>query len=219
MDWNETYAETSDFFGSEPDPVVHEYRERLHRRSPVLDIGSGQGRNALYLAREGFVVHAIDPSSVALRDLESAASSHGLKIEVWTGVFEDYPALSGSYGTVLAMGLIPILGRDEVDALSTRIRDWTIAGGLVFVTAFTTADPSYSRFAQDSDRIGRHSFALPDGCIRTFLEPDEAPALFPGFEVLRHREGPGPGHRHGDGPVHRHALVELVLKRDAIGGG
>jgi hypothetical protein len=61
------------------------------------------------------------------------------------------------------------------------VKEWSDAGTVLFVTAFTDAG--------------------------------EAVALFPGFEILHHREGPGPEHRHGDGPVQRHELVELVLRR------
>jgi cyclopropane fatty-acyl-phospholipid synthase-like methyltransferase len=215
MDWNKTYSESKDYFGSDPDPVIPKFLAQLDRGNPVLDIGAGEGRNALFFAREGFVVHALDSSRVATTRLEKIAAEQQVEIAVWMGDFADYSAESRSYSTVLAMGMIPVLSRDEINLLASSIRNWTDLGGLVFVTAFTTADPSYHRYTQDLTPIDRHSFALPEGGVRTFLEPGEALALFHGFEVMYHWEGMGPEHRHGHGNVHRHGWVELVLRRIA----
>ena len=44
----------------------------------ALDVACGRGRNALYLASEGFAVEAIDRDEQALADLKAAASQQGL---------------------------------------------------------------------------------------------------------------------------------------------
>ena len=129
------------------------------------------------------------------------------------GDFSNYPAADGSYGTILALGLIPVLDRKGVDLLVGSMRAWLAPGGIAIVTAFTTSDPSYARFASEGAEIGKNSFVHPDGEVRPFLEPGEAPLLFDGFEVLHHSEGMGPEHRHGDGPLHRHGLVDIILRR------
>jgi cyclopropane fatty-acyl-phospholipid synthase-like methyltransferase len=213
MGWDEKYSDIPDYFGDEPDPMLVEFVERLDRGRPVLDLGCGPGRNALFLAREGFVVHAIDPSGVATRTLEEIAEQERLLVDVWTGSFSNYPTTDGSYGTILALGLIPVLDRNGVDLLVEKTRAWLAPGGIAVITTFTTSDPSFARFAGEGTAIGKNSFVHPDGEVRTFLEPGEAPRLFDGFEVLRHREGMGPEHRHGEGPLHRHGLVGITLRR------
>ena len=213
MDWNAKYLETPGYFGDEPEPVLVDLVEALDRGLPVLDLGSGPGRNTFFLAREGFVVHAVDPSGVATRALERVAEKERLLIDVWTGSFSDYPATDGSYGTILALGLIPELDREGVDLLVAKMRAWLAPAGIAIVTAFTTADPSFARFAAEGTELGKSSFVLPEGEVRTFLEPDEAPALFGDLEVLRHSEGMDPEHRHGNGPEHRHAMVNIALRR------
>jgi cyclopropane fatty-acyl-phospholipid synthase-like methyltransferase len=217
VDWDETYTDVPLYFGEEPDPFLTELIVRLDRSRPVLDLGSGPGRNALYLAREGFVVHAVDPSGVATRALEETAVAERLLIDVWTGTFSDYTAPARIYGTILALGLIPVIDRVDADLLVARTRDWLAPGGIAVVTAFTTADPSYERFVEEGRVISKNSFALPDGEVRTFLEPDEAPTFFTDLEVLHHREGMGPEHRHGNNPPHRHAHVDLALQKRGQG--
>lgn len=56
------------------------------RSSKVLDVGCGQGRDALFIARLGHEVTAVDLSPTGIRDLISDANSEGLSI---TGVVAD----------------------------------------------------------------------------------------------------------------------------------
>jgi 2-polyprenyl-3-methyl-5-hydroxy-6-metoxy-1,4-benzoquinol methylase len=212
MDWDEAYGENAAFFGTALDRVLLDHEALLDATRPVLDIGAGQGRNALHLARQGFRVDAIDPSAAAVTSHRDAASREGLDVHSTRAGFLDHAAEPRSYGTILAMGLIPILDRRGIEQLASRIGLWIAPGGLVFVTAFTVADPSYSRHLTSARSIGKNSFASIEGGIRTFLEPRELPTLFPGFEVVHRWEGAGPHHRHGNGPLHRHAWAEVVLR-------
>lgn len=56
----------------------------VHARKPgfALDVAMGQGRNALYLASEGWNVTGIDISDEALREARLAASEGALRIDV-----------------------------------------------------------------------------------------------------------------------------------------
>ena len=47
-------------------------------RGDVLDVACGRGRNALYLASQGFTVDAVDRDEEALANLAAAATQHGL---------------------------------------------------------------------------------------------------------------------------------------------
>ncbi len=47
----------------------------------ALDIATGQGRNALYLAERGFVVEAVDISEVGLEEARRQAGAKGLSVD------------------------------------------------------------------------------------------------------------------------------------------
>ena len=46
----------------------------------ALDLGAGEGRNSLWLARHGWTVTAVDGSSVALDRMRAAADAEGLSV-------------------------------------------------------------------------------------------------------------------------------------------
>jgi len=61
-DYEDAYR-TPDWFGSAPHPLLERFAARLPAGARVLDIGSGQGRHALPLARRGCRVTGLDTSA------------------------------------------------------------------------------------------------------------------------------------------------------------
>jgi len=216
MSFDRDYRSTEQYFGITPEPLLTEHLERLDPARPVLDIGMGQGRNALWLAQRGFFVDGIEPSVVAQEAVCELVAEAGLSLHAYPCTFEDFEAQADGYGTVLAMGLMPILSPRGLQALQDRVEKWLMPGGVFLVSAFTVDDPAYASISRRWSRVGRNSFTDAGGHRRTYLEGGEILELFSGFEVLHHHEGLGPEHRHGEGPLHRHAVAQAVLRRPDI---
>ncbi len=215
MDWEEIYSGTADFFGSEPDRLVRDYISDICKLR-ILDIGAGQGRNCIPLARRGHAVTAIDISDVGMGQVRAAALHEGLDIRTWVGDFRGFSPKAGLFDVVLVLGLIPAIGRDGLKALQTKLGKWTAAGGRVLLTAFTVEDPSYARCESEWRKVGRNSYANEAGEVRTFMEEGEVLELFAGYDIIHHWEGAGAEHHHGDGPVHHHGIVELVARKRVV---
>ncbi|MBU0985146.1 MAG: class I SAM-dependent methyltransferase [candidate division Zixibacteria bacterium] len=213
MDYDREYARTGAYFGVEPEQILVDHVDLLDRDRPILDIGVGQGRHALYLAANGFVVHGIDPSEEAIRSVAEKAHAANLPVRVTRDGFDTYRAPDHTYGAVLLFGLLPILPRRQTEGLLRAVDNWIAADGLVFVTAFSTSDPAYPMHRDQWREIGRNSFTDNRGDIRSYLEPDEILELFDGWEVVFHDEAEGPLHRHGNGPEHYHGLIRAVFRR------
>ncbi|MFC2013255.1 class I SAM-dependent methyltransferase [Chloroflexota bacterium] len=62
------YKELQDYFNSYP------------VRGSVLDLGCGQGRDALFLASLGYAVTAVDSSSIGIEQMLSEAERRGLRL-------------------------------------------------------------------------------------------------------------------------------------------
>ncbi len=210
MDFDTAYASSDAYFGALPERSLVRHAGSLDPSLPILDLGCGQGRNALWLAKRGLSVEAVDPSPVAMEAVERVARSEGLAIRTIPGSFQNLDVPPGRYGGILVFGLIPILSRGDIEDLAERIGRWAAPGCRAWLTAFTTADPAYPDLSRRWSRIGRSSFQSPEGTLRTFLEPGELRRLLPAWRTLHWWEGPGPEHRHGGGPPERHGLAELV---------
>ncbi len=210
-EFDEIYRTTGSFFGEEPEPLLERFAERIEVPGPVLDLGAGQGRNALFLARKGFRVDGIDPSDEAVSQLSRVAEDEDLPLRAVKAGFETFDPAGIAYGAILAFGLLQVLTRDSIALLDRKIKGWLRPGGLLFVTAFTVDDPAFVRLSAAGRRAGRTSVESDQGETRTFLEPGELEHLFSGLKRIHFWEGMGPDHRHGDGPLQHHALTEAVF--------
>ena len=207
--YDDYYRSTPDVFGSAPNPVLVQHAELIDPSATALDIAC----NSFFLARSGMTVHALDLSAEAVRQVNAVAEKEGLAIRTIHSGFADLQPEAGGYGAILVFGLIPDLEREHVAALVTLIEKVLAPMGLLFITAFGTWDPAFENHRREWTEESLNSFCSLDGVVRTYLEPGELVALFPGLEVVHSWEGLGPEHRHGDGPPERHGLAEAVLRR------
>ena len=211
--YDDYYRSTPEVFGSAPNQILVERAGLIDPSSITLEIACGQGRNSFFLARNGMTVHALDQSVEAVRQVKAVAEKEGLAIRTIHSGFADLQPEATGYGAILVFGLIPDLKRDDVAALVTTVEKVLAPKGLLFITAFGTWDPAFENHQREWTEDSENSFCSLDGVVRTYLEPGELVALFPGLEVIHFWEGLGPEHRHGDGPPERHGLAETVLRR------
>lgn len=211
-DYDEAYRSTAAFFGEAPDPLLEQHAYVLDPGLEVLDVGCGQGRNALHMASRGLRVTAIDPSPVAIEQVSHQGAARGLRILTMVGGFGDVDLEKGSFGAVMIFGLIPDLPGNLTGPLVRWARSMLAGGGTLWLTGFTTEDPAYPRHRELWETIATNSFAGPDGTVRTYLVPNEILGLVPDHEVVHHWEGLGPEHRHDDGPLERHGRFEAIFR-------
>ncbi|MFN8125677.1 MAG: class I SAM-dependent methyltransferase [Candidatus Nanopelagicales bacterium] len=77
--WDERYADSGTVWSGEPnEALVVEARSMVPARA--LDVGCGEGADAVWLARQGWDVTALDISGVAVRRAEQAADAAGVKV-------------------------------------------------------------------------------------------------------------------------------------------
>ena len=80
--WNERYSEPGFAYGAEPNDFLAANAERyLPANGEILSLAEGEGRNAVFLARRGFRVTAVDGSAVGLEKAHALAAKHGVGIE------------------------------------------------------------------------------------------------------------------------------------------
>jgi tellurite methyltransferase len=211
--WNDLYSGTSDYFGRDPDPSLVKFVDHLDASRTVLDIGCGQGRNTLYLARREFTVDALDPSQVALDQLAAVCAGDDLSIRTIHGTIQDLGETGRDYGGILVFGLIPVLFRPEIVDLVRVVMTHLGEGGVLIITAFGTWDPDCTSRSTEGSSVGHSLDRAPRDRGRTYLEPGELASLFPDLELVHSWEGLTPEHRHGNGPLERHGRAEAVLRR------
>jgi len=79
------YYETENLFGN-PYPELIDFYSNIKSKGKLLDLGCGQGRDAIALAKLGFAVTGIDNSEVGIEQLNKIAEKENLPLK---GLVED----------------------------------------------------------------------------------------------------------------------------------
>lgn len=126
--WDSVYDSKDYIFGKEPSPFIVEVVRQLPRKGNVLDLGAGEGRNAVYLAQHGLRVDAVDISEVALRKAQRLARERRATIRTVVADLRKYTIRPSQYDVIVCV--------DYVDRnLVKAIREGLKPGGLIVYEA------------------------------------------------------------------------------------
>jgi SAM-dependent methyltransferase len=100
--WNARYRAGAYSERAHPTALLADWLDRSPR-GRALDIASGAGRNALFLAAAGYAVDAVDISSVGLDRGRAAAAEHGVDVSWHCVDLEERPGAlpSGPYDLIV----------------------------------------------------------------------------------------------------------------------
>ncbi|MBI4612390.1 MAG: methyltransferase domain-containing protein [Planctomycetes bacterium] len=168
-DWDERYRTQGYREGREPAAFLVEVLPLLPR-GRALDIAAGAGRNAVFLAENGFAVDAVDASEEGLALARRLAADRGVSIKTIAADLPAWEPEAGAYSVVLDFSYLD-------RGFFERIRRALAPAGVLVFETFTT----------------RHLELAPARRMRRefLLEPGELAAAFVDLEILRHEEHVG----------------------------
>jgi 2-polyprenyl-3-methyl-5-hydroxy-6-metoxy-1,4-benzoquinol methylase len=141
--WGE--GQTPALFGRLPDAKIVAVASELGdpRSVPVLDIGAGNGRNSIPLARLGHPTDAVEPVALMADAIRRVATEEKLPLEVMqANLFSpEVPAKKGHYKLVLVSEVTSHFQHTaDMRTLFGKLADALAPGGLAVVSAFLTTE-------------------------------------------------------------------------------
>jgi len=79
--WNERFGAEHYVYGEEPNEFIHSQAYRLKNLEKIAAFAEGEGRNAVFLARQSHEVTAYDYAENGLRKTEALADRYGVKVK------------------------------------------------------------------------------------------------------------------------------------------
>jgi len=188
--------------------------EREIPKGNILDLGSGNGRNAIYLARNGFEVIAVDFKKEYLGKIEEISKQESLKISTRHDDIKSFKP-KDKYSAILALNCLHFLKKSEREELIDTIKNSLIAEGLAFVSVFTTNDNNYKKFLESGKQpVEENTFySNSTNSHWSFFNKGELKDKFSDFEILFYNENV----IIEDSPEkHTHGIAEVVAKKNFI---
>jgi len=131
-DYDKLYGESPDALGP-PTATFVDFFDRFDiGPARVLDVGCGQGRDALFIAGKGHEVVGVDLSANGIRDLRSAAARRGLPIE---GVVADIVTYrpEGLFDVIVIDRTLHMLAKQDRYAVLARLLDHLTPRGWLLI--------------------------------------------------------------------------------------
>lgn len=115
--WNERYNEAEYVFGTEPNDFLKDKFSKIPIGGSVLCLAEGEGRNAVFLAQQGYQVTATDMSEVGLNKASKLARDRGVDIITQVADLADYEFGEAKWDGIVAIWAhLPTVVRQYVHA-------------------------------------------------------------------------------------------------------
>jgi len=135
--YEERYERSGYYWGTNPSLSCYRVLQILPPDRPLrlLDIGCGEGRNAVFFARNGYQVTAFDTSARGIEKTKQLAADAGVKVEAFVADINEF-RLNESYDVLFSTGVLQYVPPEQRTDLFANYRTYTKSGGLNVFSVF-----------------------------------------------------------------------------------
>ena len=187
----EEYEKSNCLWGLEPNKYVTQI-PKIIKSGKVLDIGVGEGRNALFLAKKGFEVTGIDISKEAVDKFLKFAKKENLDVKGIVSDIVDFD-FNQNYDVIICVATLHLVSKDKVIETIKKIKNYTKNNGINLITVFTKKDIEYKEY--------------PD---LYFFDENELKELYKDWQILEYGNYTK---NETHGKPHKHHIYVLIAKK------
>ena len=165
--WDERFRGEEFALGKKANSFLRRHIALLPK-GKTLDLATGEGKNAVFLAQHGFEVDAVDISEIGLRKARELAKETGVKIRTLLTDLDTYEIAKERYDLITDFYF---LNRSLVPKMRRGLKK----GGMMIFETYLLEH--------------RNLHTGGPKKLKYFLKPNELLKLFKGFRILFYREG------------------------------
>ena len=140
--WNQRFSKDGYVFGTEPNEWLARQASVWPQGSRILCVADGEGRNSVWLARQGYQVDAFDISEVGVAKARRLAQEQQVQVDYAVAGCDDYAWQNDRYD-----GIAAIFVQFADPALRTRLFDRMVRslkpGGTLILAGYTPKQLDY----------------------------------------------------------------------------
>jgi SAM-dependent methyltransferase len=140
--WDGRYGDESYLFGEQPSAFLARQADRLRPGQTALAVADGEGRNGVWLARQGLTVTTTDLSPRALAKARALAERHGVSIDARLADLETWDWPAEAFDVVVGV-FIQFAPPHQRDRLFGRMKQALKPGGLLLLEGYRPEQLAY----------------------------------------------------------------------------
>ena len=195
--WEKAYQDKDAIaFSSEPNITIKEFENLFCKHSRILDVGCGEGQNAIYLAKQGYHVDAFDLSEHGIAKVNDRCEVSGVKLNAFIADLTEYE-FEHNYDAIMSFGTLHFVCKNDWKKFINEAKKHINDGGIHIIQLFTDVVPA-------SEDIAPFAIGL--------AKDEEIKELYDDWEILQFKsyvfEDEHPGI-----PKHLHASNKIVVRK------
>jgi cyclopropane fatty-acyl-phospholipid synthase-like methyltransferase len=209
-DYGELYRGDDLYWGTSPSQLVKKFGE-LAPAGKALDLGMGEGRDALYIASLGFDVTGVELTDSGVVKCQKLAEQKGYRVRTICEDARDYKVAKNRYSLIACINLFQFMTKIEAQAIVTQVVGGLKRNGLFLCQAFTIDDPSFAVRKKKSKEIAPGVFQDVADNTYSLYSYGELLKLCSGLRPIYYSE-----YDYYDtmmGPPHWHGVADFVGKK------
>lgn len=194
--YDELYSSLDNVFGDgEPDEFVKKLP--IGKKFSVLELGAGQGRNSIWLARKGNEVEVRDISKVAIDKIMEVSKKENLNI---VGLnIDSRDKIEKDYDVIITTYMFHHLDSNDANLVLQNMKDHTKSGGYNVVTVFTKEGDFYKKNTETKNY---------------YPELGELKKIYDGWEVIDYSEESSRAHaKNADGTNMFNTAAKIIARK------
>lgn len=149
-EWDERYSETERLWSGKPNATLTQFADKLGPGRTALDVGCGEGADALWLASRGWEVTGIDLSTVAIARAKASGGVQNLNAQFYVSDALDYAKQAPQSFDLVTVFFLHSRDEEQRAATMRVIPKFVAPGGQLLVVSHA-AMPPWSRHHHHED--------------------------------------------------------------------
>lgn len=194
--YNKTYSINKNI---KPSQILSLIQKNFLLSSKIIDLGCGQGNDSLFSAKNGFLVTAIDSSSVAINQMKVKKDELKLNnLELICDDITNFNIEKDKYQVIICRNVLNFLDKNKALEILNDFKDNIQKDSYIIIEVFTKNDPSF---------ISNNKFV-------SYFDEQELLNLFSDYEIIYYLENIilDPGH-FGFSSPHKHGVARIIAQK------
>ena len=186
--WMQAYKEVVESRKQGPDFKLIEYLDIIPK-GPVLDLGMGRGRHALFLAKLGRIVEGVDTSKFS-KGLTEVIEAEGLDFTYHKIDLREFEFPTRKYALIVAAKILQLFRKSDIETIADKMQAALKPKGVIYVYTFSVEDLQYIQSWNEIQEVEKNTFYHANYKLHFhFFSKEEILALFPKLKLHYYTEG------------------------------
>ncbi len=212
--WEKEYKKENFYWGESPWKGV-KVAVNYANKGVALDIGAGEGRNCVYLAKSGFEVVAVEKTKEGTEKIRQVAEKDNLSIKIENTDIRSFNFPSEEYSLIISVTALDFLMFSDFQKIAKKIKSSLSPGGVLYLSVFSTEDPFFKKLKEKNfEMVENNTFFLPKkDMFRHFFSKEELEETFENLTIIKNENFSFEDKGHGD--PHFHNTIDFIAQKKA----